>query len=81
MVIIYIIAGMGVLIGLAALGIYIHRAARAQGKLESNNDCDKRILELGTRLAKKIYGSVDDINAGLNIKLPLSKDETRDPEA
>jgi len=56
MVLIYVIAGIGVLIGIAALGIYIHRAAKAQGKLESNNDCDKRILTIKTELAKKIYG-------------------------
>jgi len=56
MTLIYVIAGIGVLIGLAALGIYIHRAAKAQGKLESNNDCDKRILIIKQELAKKIYG-------------------------
>ena len=55
MTLIYVIAGMVVLISFAALGIYIHRAAKAQGKLESNNDCDKRILTIKTELARKIY--------------------------
>jgi len=70
MTLIYVIAGMGVLIGLAALGIYIHRAAKATGRLEMSNDCDKRIYELKTKWVKNSYDSIDNINAGMDVRLP-----------
>ncbi|MFZ2937643.1 MAG: hypothetical protein WA066_02940 [Candidatus Omnitrophota bacterium] len=56
MTLIYVIAGIGVLIGLTSLMVFIYRAGKAKGKLESNNDCDKRILIIKQELAKKIYG-------------------------
>lgn len=70
MTLIYILTGIGVLIGLAGLCVYIHRSALAKGKLEANNDCDKRVLKIKSELAKKIYGSIDNINAGMDIRMP-----------
>jgi len=77
MTLIYVIAGILVLIGLVISYVFVYRSGKAKGTLKSNNDCDKRILEIKTKLAKKMYGSVDNINAGLNIKLPMPKIETR----
>jgi len=69
LILIYVIAGIGVLISLAALGIYIHRAAKAVGRLEMSNACDKRIHELKTKWIKNSYNSIDNINAGMDIRL------------
>jgi len=70
MIYIYFLAGFGCLIGFAALGIYIHRAAKAAGRLEMSNDCDKRIHELKTKWVKNSYDSIDNINAGMDVRLP-----------
>ena len=56
MTIFYVIAGIGVLLSIVALGVYIHRAAKTSGKLEATNECDKRIMAIKSELARKIYG-------------------------
>jgi len=68
MTLIYVIAGLGILVGLASLMVFFYRAGRAKGIKKSSDECDKKILFIKSELSKKIYGSVNNLNEGLDIK-------------
>jgi len=68
MVLIYVIAGVLILIGLVISYSFVYKSGKAKGILEASEKCDKKILFIKSELTKKIYGSVDNLNTGLNIK-------------